>query len=141
MPFVSLIIMYVPIAWKLWHPDRQLTDQPDTASNDISRMTERNRRRTTIMVIAVLLAFFVCFFPFHIYFLIQLFSENFESKPTTESSVLRVILMLNAAINPIIYNLLSENFRAAFRGIFACFLRAQPEVSSTSADTMQSIAS
>ena len=143
VPFVSLVIMYVRIAWKLWHPDRRLTEQPGgVGENETAlRISERNRRKTTIMVIAVLIAFFVCFFPFHIYFITQLFKDDYEAKATTETSVLRVILLLNAAINPFIYNLLSENFRAGFRALFACCLPVKTEsrVGGASMDTLQSV--
>ena len=135
VPFSSLVVMYIRIAWQLWHPDKQLDEQPEAAR---ARMYQQTRRRTTIMVIAVLVAFFVCFFPFHIYFITQLFQENYERKPTTETAVLRVVLLLNAAVNPIIYNLLSEKFRTGFRNIFACCTRAKPQITvQPSVDTLQ----
>lgn len=135
VPFASLFVMYIRIAWQLWHPDKQLDEQPEGAR---ARMCERTRRRTTLMVIAVLVAFFVCFFPFHIYYITQIFQENYEQKPTTETAVLRVILVLNTAVNPIIYNLLSEKFRVGFRGIFACCTRAKPQMTAQpSADSLQ----
>ena len=141
VPFISLGIMYTRIAWKLWHPDKQLRGQSDGAggTETASRMSERNRRKTTIMVIAVLLAFFVCFFPFHIYFISELFKDDYEHKSTTETSVLRVCLILNAAINPVIYNLLSQNFRSGFREIFGCCWRIKHEVNAGSVDTIQTV--
>ena len=135
VPFASLIIMYIRISWKLWHPDKQLDEGSEGAR---ARMRERTRRRTTVMVIAVLVAFFVCFFPFHIYFIVQLFQDNYQPKSTTETSVMRVVLLLNAALNPIIYNLFSEKFRNGFRRIFACCARAKSQVATkASLDTFQ----
>ena len=141
VPFVSLGIMYTTIAWKLWHPDKQLSDQFDSAGGKetASHMSERNRRKTTIMVIAVLLAFFVCFFPFHIYFISEIFKDDYEYESTTETSVLRVCLILNAAINPVIYNLLSENFRSGFRKIFGSCWCIKHEVNASSVDTIQAV--
>lgn len=140
VPFVSLVIMYTRIAWKLWHPDRRLTEQPEGAGGKgtVSRVSERNRRRTTKMVIAVLIIFFVCFFPFHIYFITHLFSDSYENKPTTNGSVMKLLLVLNAAVNPIVYNILSEKFRAAFRSMLTCCPRATPAMTTTSSDIMQS---
>jgi hypothetical protein len=139
VPFVALGIMYTRIAWKLWHPEKELGEQADGAGGNeaVSRMSERNRRRTTIMVIAVLAAFFVCFFPFHIYFISEMFKDDFEPRPTVEASILKVCLVLNAAINPIIYNILSENFRSAFRAIFTCCRRVKPKMNVGSVDTVQ----
>ncbi|CAB3984593.1 tachykinin-like peptides receptor 99D isoform X1 [Paramuricea clavata] len=140
LPFVSLVTMYTRIAWKLWHPDRRLTEQPEGAGGNetVSRVSERNRRRTTKMVIVVLIAFFVCFFPFHVYFITQVFSDSYENKPTKIGSVLKLLLVLNAAVNPIVYNLLSEKFRGAFRSMLACCPRATPEMATASLNRTQS---
>ena len=135
IPFFFLAILYIRIAWKLWHPDKNLaeTDRSyEAAKKTVSGMSERNRRKTTLMVIAVLVVFFVCFFPFHLYFIITKLFNNFQREGTTETSILRVILALNAAANPIIYNLLSENFRAKFRAILSCGPREQVGNSSNS---------
>ena len=127
VPFVSMAALYTRIAWQLWKRSKDLTAQthnnPTEGTKNTPRMSERNRRRTTKMVIAVLLAFFICFFPFHIYYLTILLGDGYKTPDPTTTLVLRLLLILNAAVNPIIYNLLSENFRAAFRAMCACGTR------------------
>ena len=49
--------------------------------------------------------------------------DGYKTPDPTTTLVLRLLLILNAAVNPIIYNLLSENFRAAFRAMCACGTR------------------
>lgn len=134
-PFVSLGILYTGIAWSLRNSNKRLkeTDRVGEAANQTaSGMSERNRRKTTLMVIVVLLVFFICFFPFHLYHIINKLFNNFKKEGTLEASFLKIMLSLNAAMNPIIYNFLSESFRAKFRAILSCCQREKPDRSISS---------
>ena len=133
VPIMVLGFFYTMIIWKLWNPDRQLSQGATAAKQSGSQakansFVERARRRTTIMLVTVFVAFFVCMLPFNLFTIVVLFVgyENFD-RDTLEmsNSVLRTLLVLNSATNPIIYNFLSERFRVGFRSIFSCRCRAE----------------
>lgn len=125
IPFLLLSFFYACIVWRLWNPDRQLTEEPDGAlkNRKPKNFVAKARRKTTTMLIVVLLAFIVCQFPYNIFVIIRVFvdADNFDKDTISyANSVLSILLVLNSATNPIIYNFLSEKFRRGFRNIFSC---------------------
>lgn len=121
--------LYARIVWKLWNPDQRLTQEIATPSKQRKpkHFVEKTRRKTTIMLLAVVLVFFTCFFPFNVLGMKLAFgdSKNFNFDILKHvNSVTRVLLVVNSASNPIIYNFLSEKFRAGFKSIFTCHWQA-----------------
>ncbi|XP_028396930.1 octopamine receptor 1-like [Dendronephthya gigantea] len=122
-PFVSLGILYSGIARSIRKPDKRLNEtEPvgEARNQTVSGMSERNRRKTTLMVIAILVGFFICYFPFHLLYIINMLFKDVENHRVIIVSSLRIVISLNTALNPIIYSLLSKRFRDKFRAILSC---------------------
>ncbi|XP_028397067.1 allatostatin-A receptor-like [Dendronephthya gigantea] len=134
IPIMLLGFLYARIVWKLWNPDQRLTQEIATPSKHQKpkHFVEKTRRKTTIMLLAVVLVFFTCFFPFNILGMLLAYGDsrdfNFDILRHV-NSVTRVFLLVNSASNPIIYNFLSEKFRKGFRSIFTCRWHALRRVS------------
>lgn len=136
IPITVLTCFYARIVWKLWNPDRQLNQGHAGANNQgkPKNFVTRTRRRTTIMLIVVLVAFFVCMFPYNLFTVLiaNLGRERFDQVTLQWSnSILRILVILNSATNPIIYNFLSEKFRTGFRNIFLGRWRVPVRVAAT----------
>ncbi|XP_036820388.1 galanin receptor type 1-like [Oncorhynchus mykiss] len=95
---------------------------------NMSKKSERSKRKTAQTVLLVVAAFLTCWMPHHI---IAMWVE-FGVFPLNDASfALRIISHClaygNSCINPILYAFLSENFRKACRQVFTCrFLYPPP---------------
>lgn len=98
-PFTSIIIIYSKIMKIL--------------VNSKGQQLNKNKRRITFMVIAVVASFVICWTPLHI----MLFLQHVVKVRFTEVHAMFLILSnciayLNACVNPIIYGFANVNFRA-----------------------------
>ncbi|XP_038046785.1 thyrotropin-releasing hormone receptor-like [Patiria miniata] len=91
--------------------------------------TRQSHRRVVLMLASVVVVFFVCWFPMRILMLWQIFAprESVYSWLVANQHTFvvmlagfRVLIYINSAINPILYNLISTKFRAAFRSVIRC---------------------
>uniref|UniRef100_UPI0037E706CF galanin receptor type 1b n=1 Tax=Semicossyphus pulcher TaxID=241346 RepID=UPI0037E706CF len=95
---------------------------------NISKKSERSKRKTAQTVLLVVTAFTICWMPHHI---IAMWVE-FGSFPLNDASfafriVSHCLSYGNSCVNPILYAFLSENFRKACRQVFNCrFLYSSP---------------
>lgn len=117
-PFVLLIFMYWVIA-------RHLMADPGTNCSE-SAFNVRARKQVVAMLITVVVAFFLCLLPFRVFTLwIILAPGDYlpNVKMDTYYYILfscRIMLYLNSAINPILYNLMSSKFRQGFVNLIPC---------------------
>ncbi|XP_074073235.1 motilin receptor [Macrotis lagotis] len=76
---------------------------------------ERDQRRTLRVLVVVVLAFVVCWLPFHVGRIIYINAE--DSRTMYFSQYFNIVALqlfyLSASINPILYNLISKKYRAA----------------------------
>ncbi|XP_070381647.1 growth hormone secretagogue receptor type 1-like [Dermacentor albipictus] len=116
LPLFVLLVVYASIA-------RQLVRQRDTGSAPPSAPEQaqlRARRQVVLMLAAVVISFFVCLLPYRALILWIIVSPApVEEQVSLELfySLLylcRVMLYLNSAMNPILYNAISSKFRVAF---------------------------
>ena len=139
IPVIVLSFFYICILWKLWNPDKRLTAEVPTSSRNQKpkNFVQKTRRKTTTMLLTVVLVFFLFWFPYNMFNLLLTFGNiadfNIDILRHADS-ILRFFLLVNSASNPIIYNFLSEKFRTGFRTIFACHWRALKRVSAASTD-------
>ncbi|KZS19879.1 putative Protein ETHR [Daphnia magna] len=80
--------------------------------------SNRARRQVVAMLGAVVVSFFVCLLPYR---LLSLFQESEGISPEIFYMLVnfcRVMVYLNSAINPILYNLMSSKFRNGFLRLF-----------------------
>lgn len=89
--------------------------------------SQRARKQVVFMLGAVVLSFFLCLLPFRILTLLVILvsDDHWKSfKMEHYYNVLyfcRIMLYLNSAVNPILYNLMSSKFRKGFRKVYCCF--------------------
>ncbi|XP_053166095.1 growth hormone secretagogue receptor type 1 [Hemicordylus capensis] len=114
LPVFCLTVLYSLIVRKLWRRKRKEIG-PKTSVRD------KYNRQTVKMLAVVVFAFILCWLPFHIGR--YLFSKSFEAG-SLEIAVISqycnlvsfVLFYLSAAINPILYNIMSKKYRkAAYR--------------------------
>ncbi|XP_019383620.1 PREDICTED: thyrotropin-releasing hormone receptor isoform X2 [Gavialis gangeticus] len=88
-------------------------------TNRCFNSTIASRRQVTKMLAVVVILFALLWMPYRTLVVVN----SFLSKPFQENWFLlfcRICIYLNSAINPVIYNLMSQKFRAAFRKLCNC---------------------
>uniref|UniRef100_A0A3B5M3J7 Thyrotropin-releasing hormone receptor n=2 Tax=Xiphophorus couchianus TaxID=32473 RepID=A0A3B5M3J7_9TELE len=78
-----------------------------------------SRKQVTKMLAVVVILFALLWMPYRTLVLIN----SFVSTPYLDSWFLlfcRTCIYANSAINPVIYNAMSQKFRSAFRGLYSC---------------------
>lgn len=79
----------------------------------------------TFVTVAVVIAFFICWAPFHVQRLIAIYGTNKEDHITSNGPWMEFLYLLmtyvsgvfyyvSTTINPILYNIMSNKFRMAF---------------------------
>lgn len=117
LPLFILIVLYTIIAKNLIAKDgRMLKVRPSKPE-----LSFKARKQVVLMLGAVVLSFFLCLIPFRIFTLwIIIVPDEMVKKFGLENYYnclyfSRIMLYLNSAINPILYNLMSSKFRKGFR--------------------------
>lgn len=123
VPLAILVVLYTIIARHLISSDgAMLMVRPSKPEQ-----SQRARKQVVFMLGAVVLSFFLCLLPFRILTLLVILvsDDHWKSfKMEHYYNVLyfcRVMLYLNSAVNPILYNLMSSKFRKGFRKVYCCF--------------------
>ncbi|XP_053246531.1 growth hormone secretagogue receptor type 1 [Podarcis raffonei] len=116
LPVFCLTVLYSLIVRKLWRRKKKDIG-PKTSIRD------KYNRQTVKMLAVVVFAFILCWLPFHLGR--YLFSKSFEDG-SLEIAVISqycnlvsfVLFYLSAAINPILYNIMSKKYRKAAYRLF-----------------------
>ncbi|KAG8013202.1 Growth hormone secretagogue receptor type 1 [Nibea albiflora] len=117
MPVFCLTVLYSLIGRRLWQRHRETNINSRVAHRD------KSNRQTIKMLVVVVLAFVLCWLPFHVGRYLQF---RFLDAPSPLLSVLSeycslvsvVLFYLSAAINPILYNTMSWKYRGAAARLF-----------------------
>ncbi|XP_022182490.1 growth hormone secretagogue receptor type 1-like isoform X2 [Myzus persicae] len=125
VPLFVLSILYVIIA-------RHLMANPGTVAPNTNRAALRYRRQVVLMLGTVVVSFFMCLLPFRALILWIILAPpdyNIMEMLGVKNFYLllffsRIMLYINSALNPILYNLMSSKFRDGFRRL--CGLRRGP---------------
>ncbi|KAF0885411.1 CDAC1 protein, partial [Crocuta crocuta] len=108
LPFLCLSVLYGLIGRELWR-SREPLRGPATSGR------EKGHRQTVRVLLVVVLAFIVCWLPFHVGRIIYINTE--DSRMMNFSQYFNIVALqlfyLSASINPILYNLISKKYRAA----------------------------
>lgn len=91
--------------------------------NSLGKKFQSSRRAVVKMLVAVVVAFFICWAPFHAQRLMAIYAKN----PTPTDEIVYMVLTyisgvtyyVSATINPILYSILSVKFRQAFKDTLA----------------------
>ncbi|XP_054633623.1 thyrotropin releasing hormone receptor 2 [Dunckerocampus dactyliophorus] len=134
IPLLLAIVLYGLIARILYLGP--LPNQPDTCTTlrrscrEVSEVETRarprrpkgalsSRKQVTKMLAVVVILFALLWMPYRSLVLIN----SFVSTPYLDAWFLlfcRTCIYANSAINPVIYNAMSQKFRSAFRGLYHC---------------------
>ncbi|XP_061431020.1 growth hormone secretagogue receptor type 1-like [Lethenteron reissneri] len=123
MPVLCLSVLYSLIGRELGRRKRGRR----RAARGVSMATRDSSHRQTVKMLAVVVvAFVLCWLPFHVGR--YLFTSSFDSESKLVHQISRyfnlaamILFYLSAAINPLLYNAMSRKFRTAA----ACLLRRE----------------
>lgn len=112
VPLFVLVVLYTVIA-------AHLMADPGTSCTD-SACNQRARRQVVLMLATVVLSFFVCLLPFRVFTMWIILAPEHAfldlglKRYYITLYASRVMVYLNSAVNPILYNLMSSKFRRGF---------------------------
>ncbi|XP_041984594.1 pyrokinin-1 receptor-like [Aricia agestis] len=144
-PMVLITVLYSLIGLRLNNSSIAKTiqagKQVKTNKRIIQRIQRKNStqstKRVVKMLVAVVLAFFICWAPFHAQRLVAIYgtSENHSAKSPVLLSVYYfltyisgIFYYMSTCINPIFYHIMSNKFREAFKSTMMswCCRKAMP---------------
>lgn len=103
--------------------------------------TQKKEMKATTLVLAVLLAFLICWLPFHLLGIIQLLSKaggikqcGFVMVIQTSQQIFTYFALFNSVINPVLYVIVGKNFRKKAKELFNQWSRQE----STTINSMSS---
>ena len=119
LPLVLILAMYTVVCVKLW--SRKV---PGEGSNQNAQQSEavKTARKVTLMMIAIVILYTLCWFPLFAVGIFKLSSSNFR----VNGSFLLFLIWLTvaySALNPYVYFMFSQNFRNGFKRVFKNCLR------------------
>ncbi|KAI1303099.1 Thyrotropin-releasing hormone receptor [Halotydeus destructor] len=121
-PLIVLLIVYSIITKRLCLDDIRAT----SLVHHSEHLQMRARRQVVLMLAAVVACFFICLLPFRLLTIWLIFSTPDQISSLgmeayyTLLYACRIMLYLNSAVNPILYNLISSKFRDAFMTVLCC---------------------
>ncbi|CAD6208821.1 GSCOCG00003628001-RA-CDS [Cotesia congregata] len=139
IPMILITILYSMIGLKLrksrMMKKRNIRNQGTRSAQESrkskwdNRNTGKSSRRVVKMLVAVVIAFFICWAPFHVQRLIAIYGTG-NDRVTSKSKAMillyniftylsGVLYYVSTTINPILYNIMSNKFREAFKETLA----------------------
>ncbi|XP_060077352.1 pyroglutamylated RF-amide peptide receptor-like [Ylistrum balloti] len=117
-PLVAMLITYTRIGYTLWRTEaRSFMENSITNKSQAERIL-RQRRRTVKMLVAVVMIFIFCWFPFYAVMIWLDFNMVLSTKTQfVNDYIYPVVLLLglsNSTVNPVCYCFMSNGFRRAF---------------------------
>ncbi|XP_034934975.1 pyrokinin-1 receptor-like [Chelonus insularis] len=131
-PMTIITVLYILIGIKLRH-SRLLTNVkrnplPGCLNHGDSGKSRGVAQRNVIrMLVAVVVAFFICWAPFHAQRLLAVYAQNTANEPraalvtiyTVLTYISGIFYYLSTTVNPLLYNIMSNKFREAFKSMLA----------------------
>ncbi|XP_011698177.1 PREDICTED: neuromedin-U receptor 2-like isoform X2 [Wasmannia auropunctata] len=130
LPMTIITVLYVLIAIKLRHSSLLTTTVskrhhvPGVLNHADSSRGKTNAQRNVIrMLVAVVVAFFICWAPFHAQRLLAVYAQHSSDADTMIivytylTYVSGVFYYLSTTVNPLLYNIMSNKFREAFKSM------------------------
>ncbi|KAM9192760.1 LOW QUALITY PROTEIN: motilin receptor [Dugong dugon] len=106
LPFLCLSVLYGLIGRELWRNPGPLRGPAACGREEGHRQTVR------VLLMVVVLAFVVCWLPFHVGRIIYVSTEDTQMIYVSYFNIV-ALPFLSASITPILYNLISKKYRAA----------------------------
>ncbi|KAL4715580.1 hypothetical protein ACJJTC_009206 [Scirpophaga incertulas] len=143
-PMVLITVLYSMIGLKLKETsiskeshETKLFERSSSNSNSnrSRKKTSQSSRRVIKMLVAVVVAFFICWAPFHAQRLVAIYGTNDQHLPRFPliekiynflTYISGVFYYMSTCINPIFYQIMSNKFREAFKNTFKlCCLKTE----------------
>ena len=112
IPIITMTLLYLKIIYKLWRNEDAIT-----SSVQLARL--KSRKRVTIMLIIVTLVHTLCWSPNYVLYLLIFYAPGFFYGSTTYIITVLLIL-LNAAADPLLYTWYMDGFRRGIRNMLCC---------------------
>lgn len=115
LPLVIMIIVYTIILLHLWQ-----RKAPGELSDNHQKRLERQKRKIIKMLVTIVTAFAVCWFPVHVnHIMITFYWKIYRcALPVGVVMAFYMVAHANAAINPCLYLIFNQNFRDGLKHIF-----------------------
>ncbi|XP_046406541.1 pyrokinin-1 receptor-like isoform X2 [Ischnura elegans] len=106
----------------------------DSRKNIAKNAQTKATKHVVKMLVAVVVAFFICWAPFHAQRLLAIYGYGGEGKTTPDvitayqalTYVSGVLYYLSTTVNPVLYHIMSHKFREAFKDTLGCCFGRRP---------------
>uniref|UniRef100_A0A914UTB4 G-protein coupled receptors family 1 profile domain-containing protein n=1 Tax=Plectus sambesii TaxID=2011161 RepID=A0A914UTB4_9BILA len=119
IPLLIIVVLYLRISITV-RKSRYALHRIDNAAN----LAEAHSQKVTVLLVAVVIAFFVCYAPFQLQRLLFFHIGDMEILQWINHHlyfVSGILFYLATIVNPILYNVMSVRFRQAFREVLFAF--------------------
>ena len=122
IPFFFLTVVYILISRTLLgYSNKRDPPLHEMASSSLQKSKLKCRKQVTLMLLLVVVNFFICILPARCILVWAAFATRTDLMKLGFEGYLavtytaRILMYLNSAVNPIIYNIISTKFQIAFR--------------------------
>ncbi|GLV45153.1 Pyrokinin 1 receptor [Carabus blaptoides fortunei] len=137
-PMTLITVLYALIGLRLRTSNMMKRNSVHQGSRDSnSRRSCRHQqgqssRRVLKMLVAVVVAFFICWAPFHAQRLVAIYGKSLQAAPPYQLKVYEIVTYVSGVlyyvsttVNPVLYHIMSNKFREAFKETFSrcCWCR------------------
>ncbi|GJQ84306.1 hypothetical protein Trydic_g5244 [Trypoxylus dichotomus] len=106
--------------------ESEMEKQEEEGRRNYSRNAQATKH-VVKMLVAVVVAFFICWAPFHAQRLLAIYGQPTTANMITAFRILTylsgILYFLSTTINPLLYHIMSHRFREAFKDTFKRFFR------------------
>lgn len=113
-PVVIMATLYSRVVFVLWCK-RQKSDTVNYQQQGVMKV----RKRVTLMAVTVSAIFAVCWLTDSISYILSIYTSAHSFSDVTYMAT-SIMIMFNAAINPIVYALVNKRFREKIKGMMCC---------------------
>ncbi|XP_064545751.1 neuropeptides capa receptor isoform X1 [Drosophila montana] len=120
IPMILIILLYGRMGAQIRSRATDKLGVQQGSRNRESRSSQKKKRAVIRMLAAVVITFFVCWFPFHLQRLWFLYAKNIANYQDVNEwlfSIAGFAYYVSCTINPIVYNVMSQRYRSAFKEI------------------------
>ncbi|XP_067000362.2 neuropeptides capa receptor [Anabrus simplex] len=121
IPMLVMVVLYVRMGLTIWRP----RGVGKRVEGSIHRKLKHNQSRKSIirMLAAVVIAFFLCWAPFHLQRLLYMYARDSPNFPEINEWMYYIagcFYYFSSTVNPILYNVMSAKYRDAFFRTLCC---------------------